>query len=535
MSGAANVASRLETNTSFIRDLTREIGKGEVKTPKFQRKFVWKSKQALDLLDSIAHNYPMGSLLLWLTPNKLVAERNIGEFRLPDTGDLTPTNYVLDGQQRITVIYSCLGAPVSEGGFAAAYDLERESFVELPPKPQLHLFPLRLMLVMPQLLNFRTALQAHPNGAAMQPRLDALIETFSNYKIPVVTLKDLTVEEVAPIFERINSSGTRLSTYDLMVAATWSATFDLNDEAAKISDALEPKGFDDIEGDTVIKCLSAIHTKSVAREDILALRKLKPTDIDALTTRAKDALLRSVDLLSTEFGIYSWDFLPYEALAIVLSSIYSEAVVLNREQVKRVREWFWRASFGERYRGASENFISNDIKTVHQFVVDGKGSPDTFGGVPSAPVLRDIDFRANNSRSRAFTLALAARGPRNLTNGATIDVAEALSAYNKKQFHHIYPKAFLKRISKDEEANSIVNICMLAASENNRISDTEPNTYLPDYVKALDGEAEAVFASNMLPSPSSVDYSTLDYDTFLDTRAVILHTAIGTLCRGESL
>ncbi len=531
----ANVASRLETDTAFIRDITREIGKGEVKIPKFQRKFVWKSKQALDLLDSIAHNYPIGSLLLWQTPNKLVAERNIGEFRLPDTNDLTPTNYVLDGQQRITVIYSCLGAPVSEGGFAAAYDLEQEVFVELPATPQLRLFPLRLLHVTSRLLDFRTALQTHPKGAELQLRLEALIETFSDYRIPVVRLKDLTVEEVAPIFERINSSGTRLSTYDLMVAATWSATFDLNDEAAKISEALEPKGFDDIEGDTVIKCLSAIYKKSVAREDILALRKLKPTEIDALTTQAKDALLHSVDLLSTQFGIYSWDFLPYEALAIILSCIYSEVTVLNREQAKRAREWFWRASFGERYRGASENFISNDIKTVHQFVVNGRGTPDAFGGIPSASVLRDVDFRANNSRSRAFTLALAAKSPQNLTNGVTVDVAEALSAYNKKQFHHIYPKAFLKRIGEGEETNSIVNICMLAASENNRISDSEPNRYLPDYVRELDGEAEAVFASNMMPSPSSVDYSTLDYDTFLEKRAAILHAAVDALCRGESL
>ncbi len=39
---------------------------------------------------------------------------------------MTPTDYVLDGQQRITVIYSCLGAPEDEEGFAAAYDLEKD-------------------------------------------------------------------------------------------------------------------------------------------------------------------------------------------------------------------------------------------------------------------------------------------------------------------------------------------------------------------------------------------------------------------------
>src|SRR5580704_11353184 len=100
--------------------------------------------------------------------------------------------------------------------------------------------------------------------------------------MPVVTLKDLTVEQVCPIFERINSSGTRLSTYDLMVAATWSNTFDLNDEAEKISNALTPKGFGDIDGNTVIKCLSAIHRTSINKEDVLGLRHLKPDEIDQL-------------------------------------------------------------------------------------------------------------------------------------------------------------------------------------------------------------------------------------------------------------
>ena len=121
-----NVLSRLGTDTSLIKDLIADIRKGEVKIPQFQRKFVWRERQALDLLDSIANNYPIGSLLLWKTRVKLAAERNIGDFRLPETDDMTPTDYVLDGQQRITVIYSCLGAPEDEEGFAAAYDLEKD-------------------------------------------------------------------------------------------------------------------------------------------------------------------------------------------------------------------------------------------------------------------------------------------------------------------------------------------------------------------------------------------------------------------------
>ncbi|MFC3861708.1 DUF262 domain-containing protein [Deinococcus antarcticus] len=55
-----------------------DIGSGETKVPQFQRKFVWKHGQAIDLLDSILRNFPVGSLLLWRTPRKLAVERNIG-------------------------------------------------------------------------------------------------------------------------------------------------------------------------------------------------------------------------------------------------------------------------------------------------------------------------------------------------------------------------------------------------------------------------------------------------------------------------
>ena len=96
---AANIASRLETGTPFLKDLIADMNSGQIKVPQFQRKFVWREEQALDLLDSIANNYPVGSLLLWRTKNSLAVERNIGAFKLPDTDDMSPTDYVLDEER----------------------------------------------------------------------------------------------------------------------------------------------------------------------------------------------------------------------------------------------------------------------------------------------------------------------------------------------------------------------------------------------------------------------------------------------------
>jgi len=531
----ANISSRLETSTPLLKDLISGVKKGETKVPKFQRKFIWKDEQAIKLLDSIASNYPIGSLLLWKTKDKLAAERNIGDFRLPETDDLTPTDYVLDGQQRLTVIYSCLGAAEGEGGFETVYDLLNETFAPRPEAYQAHMFPLRIIYNTTKLLNFRSGLVSHPKADEMQKRLDQLIEVLTNYRIPVVLLKDLTVEEVCPIFERINSSGTRLSTYDLMVAATWSETFDLNDEASKISSALKPKGFEDIDGNTVLKCLSAVHHIGIKKDQVLNLRKLSRTDMDTLVDKVKEALLKTVDLITTEFKIYSWDFLPYEAIAIVLTYVFAKRGTLNQEDIKRVRKWFWLSAFSERYRGAADSVISKDLETIDSYVINGQEPVETFGLPPTVELLSKLTFRANNSRSRAYALLLALHNPRNITNGVRIDTAEALSIFNKKEFHHIFPQAFLKRTNASGDQNSLVNICMLSASENKIVSDNDPNAYLVEITQKHGSTAGEIFSSNLLEDPLVFAYQTATYDQFLASRSQIIHNKILKVCNGETI
>lgn len=180
-----NIHSRMSTDTRNLNSLIEGIRRGETKIPQFQRPFVWKEEQAIDLLDSIANHYPIGSLLLWKTPSKLTTERNIGDFLLPKTDDLTPTDYVLDGQQRLTVIYSCLGAEPENGGFAAAYDLEKEEFVRLPKDFAIHIFPLRRVFNTTKLLDFRTGLRAHPQSEDLNKRFDVVWGALTNYQIPV--------------------------------------------------------------------------------------------------------------------------------------------------------------------------------------------------------------------------------------------------------------------------------------------------------------------------------------------------------------
>jgi hypothetical protein len=530
----ANVASRLDTGTPSLQDLIAQLNKGELKVPAFQRRFVWKDEQAMELLDSLASNYPVGSLLLWKTHDKLSTERNIGEFRLPHTDDQSPTDYVLDGQQRLTVIYACLGAEESAGGFVAAYDLRTEKFVPLPTEPSLTLFPLRILYNTTRLLDFRTALQTQPDHRELQQRLDGLVHVLTHYKLPVVTLKDLTLDEVCPIFERINNSGTSLSIYDLMVAATWSRTFDLDREAKKLASSLETKDFDEIEGTTILKVLAAVHADSADRRTILGLRKLKPESaLDALMRKAKVTLECAVDLIVTDFGVHCLDFLPYEAHLTILSAILEGHRALSSEEVRRVRSWFWRTALTEYYRGAADTFVTRSLREAKAYVLDEKAGivVDTFGVAPSSDTLLGLEFRKNSASSRAFALALAKKRPRNLTNGALVDTYVALSAYNRHEFHHIFPRAYLRR-AEISDGNRLMNVCMLTASENKLITDQDPHLYIPELVEGLGANANEVFASNLLPLPNEFDYSTTSFGDFRDKRALHAASWLARLCDG---
>ena len=88
-----------------IRQIITLIGQGRLRVPTFQRGFIWDAPQVAYLMDSIYKGYPMGSLLIWRTKEKLKFERKLGPYSLPSPDDGLPVDYRLDGQQRITSIF----------------------------------------------------------------------------------------------------------------------------------------------------------------------------------------------------------------------------------------------------------------------------------------------------------------------------------------------------------------------------------------------------------------------------------------------
>ena len=95
--------------------LISKVEDGTLKLPAFQREFVWPIEKTIDLLDSIARRYPIGTFLLWQTNERLRSVKQIGGLELPETPAGENTRYILDGQQRITSLYAATHQVTIEG------------------------------------------------------------------------------------------------------------------------------------------------------------------------------------------------------------------------------------------------------------------------------------------------------------------------------------------------------------------------------------------------------------------------------------
>lgn len=519
---AIHIKNPPEAKPERISRLVTRIEQGDIKIPVFQRQFVWKPGQILELLDSIFRGYPIGSLLFWLSSEPLATERNLGDFELPQTPDKYPRNYVLDGQQRLATIYGVLrwnGKPEDSNIYNVSFDLKTNSFLPTQsPAPATHI-PMNIIFDTKRFRLFQTNLLSRPDGQELIDATDVLSETFREYAIPVVAVTEATVDHVSSIFERINNTGTKLTVYDLMVAATWSETFDLRQQVDLTLKELDTKDYGDVSPVVILQTLAAHIEDSANKQSILELRKKESSHLIKSVEQIQHALRRAVDFLSNEVSVKSSDFLPYERQLVALSYAFGRRVPMTPNDVSILKRWFWRTSFSERYRRGGEGLFDEDLTNI----VAALEKPDllnNFGKPPTAGELVTVEFRKTSALSNAFIALLASHSPRNLVNGSKIDTGKSLSSYNRKEFHHIFPQAHLtaKGISK-KRINSLSNICILSAEQNKIISDRQPSDYFSELKVRHDKAFEQVLASNLIPNSAIPALLGDNYEEFLNIRS----------------
>jgi hypothetical protein len=526
-----------EPTVDRIEELAGRILRGDILLPKFQRDFVWEKHQIIDLLDSIANNYPIGSVLLWRSRELLRSERSIADLEIAPTQQDYPVNYLLDGQQRLSTICGALywqgGDPLSRWNLA--YDLREKAFLHLTTLDDPPLHHLRLNKLTDPSAYFKhvsslSTLQGS-DVATLEANAKELFDRFKDYKVATVTLHEMSIEAVAPIFERINSRGTPLTIVDLMRAATWSETFDLIDAITAINDELSSKYFGGIERKAILRSISAAAGGGFSEASIDGLRKHSAEQLEAAVAATKDAYSRAVDFMATELHIPSDKQVPYVNQVVVLAEVFRLIKHFSPSQLAAVKTWFWRTAVAGYFGGWNTGNMSSDQKAVQLFASGQASDIDSVVQNPGAGIWTAQQFRSNAAHSKILILLLAFKKPTDLLTSQKIDTGDALFHGNTKEFHHFFPRDYLVK-SKGvamRRANVLGNFVMLTAASNKRITNRAPSDYLKEVVQALGPKLDEVLASNLISPEAFKAAMNDDYDTFLAERSKTITAAISSL------
>ena len=263
----------------------KDIDDEKMVIPEFQRDFVWDLDKISLLFDSIYRGYTIGNLLLWVTNEKL-AHKNVGDKdALPlDRIEDKEYTYVLDGQQRLTSLYSILrGKLVYRSGrkkpksYKIYFDTKNDEFLKFNAKleefnnktlknieKEGNLDGFRfidLSLIFDDKEDFpnkfidieRKKIESEckdieefkQKNSELEKKKEKLVKfshILRSYKIAQIVDRNTTIDRVVIIFERINTQNVKLDIFDIMVAKTYQNitynnqpyTFNLRRTVAKI-------------------------------------------------------------------------------------------------------------------------------------------------------------------------------------------------------------------------------------------------------------------------------------------------------------
>ena len=504
------------------------VSAGQLRVPAFQRGFVWDTERVAYLMGSIYKDYPFGSLILWRTKTQLRSERALGPFELPAREPGYPIDYVLDGQQRLTSIFGVFQTdippiPAIDVGWTKVYydfeaekDMQESQFEVLRSEeadPERH-FPISTFF---DPVAYRVATR-HLNENRIR-EIDRVQATFKEAIIPSQIIETDDRGKVAIVFERVNRLGVELDTFQLLSAWTWSEEFDLQEQIRNLADELSPFGFGDIGEDTnlLLRCCSAVVSEDVTAPGLLSLNG---AEVRERFDEIANGLRGAIDFLRSNMRVEKLANLPYPAMLVPLTVFFA---VKDGQEVKvtdSVREelctWFWRSCFSRRFSSDVLRKLKRDLTEARKLRITGNPALAEIDATVDRDLFLENQFTIGTVNTRTFLLLLAQLGPRSFVSGMPANLCEVLKNYNRTEFHHLYPRAYLSQLNiPREDINCLANFAFVSAADNKILGGVAPSDYK---VRMDHAHLADVLASAAVPMSLFND----NYGAFVDDRSALL-------------
>ena len=562
-----------------LLDLVDLGRKGKIVLPQFQRNFVWGRDDITDLLTSILQGHFIGSFLMLETEHDNVpfAYRALEGVQIyPE--QLKPDLMVLDGQQRLTSLHYVFAAPqislrwtkypyrfflnlkeVTAGNLDRAIFSERADYSGQYLEQQYQfdnlVVPFTVLETWDQwLFQYEQWLANQDRDRyfneyfpVYRPKWAEAIGGIRNFLVPTLAIPkvpnndDRRIAELCAIFEKMNSTGVRLSVYDLLTArlykykidqhALWETAVESHPLLNQFSD-----GKPDEYGVYTLRTIALIRGMDVKSSSLI---NFTPANYEAdwrvAVNYMEKALERITSTNSQGFGVFDGRWAPYSTMVSPLAAMrYAiEHRGLDHRAYKVMRRWYWASVFRERYAGSVESTIYRDYQDFLRAATDPAFEPEAV-----------IDARVNIVDNKAYSLRsinrvnsvyrgvmclVALRGAKDFQSDDSIE-------FHTLEDHHIFPQAYLSHLKEhglaitSADINCVLNRTLISAHTNRKISRSSPSEYLTKLVPA--DRTETIMRSHFIDDLALDAMSADNFDDFMYAREIELLSEIAQQITG---
>ncbi|GAA3339534.1 DUF262 domain-containing protein [Amorphoplanes nipponensis] len=439
----------------LLEQVLSEINDGQLRVPKFQRPFVWRPEQMVNLFDSIERGYPIGSLLVWDTSIPIPSLDRIADVEIPSPPD-KPVSYLLDGHQRLSTLYGCLMRRPADRTISGQQDWMWNVFRALgerdesanrfrhwkhPQPPPPNYLPMRSVLrTMDFLAYARSLSDASEHIADLTSLVDEaeeLAQRIKSYKIAVVRLVGGDLEHAVEVFSRLNSSGQSITPDQMVSALTYKVDEgeSLAERIDMLREGLADIGYGQIPSITVFQSVLAVAGEQDvqrARWEVLSQR-VKGGLADAVDSTEK-ALYRAIEFLRVDVGVPLARLIPYNTQLMLLVAFFNEVANPIPAQRRKLVDWFWTTSLSGFFAGANTTQIKNALIEMRHFALSGEDL--NLKGQIARPFPDRFDLRSARIRSFIIWELGTYRARLDLT-GQPVDAVELLARSDAAAYRQI--------------------------------------------------------------------------------------------------
>lgn len=520
-----------------IHLLVQKAVDGSLDIPEFQRGFVWRPDQVKALADSLFRDYPVGEVLLW--KNKDYVSPRSTENGLIDV------SWIVDGQQRTSALCLLFKRKPYWTELKKWDESVKKNdvyFRVIPDKATGYAFSLKSPSIEknPEWISVSKVLNTDKGALAelassILTSLGKSVADAGQFTIIFSSLQLLNSvrnktifeqeiqhkpEDVAEIFGRLNSAGTKVKEADIFVALVAAKNRDwVREKFLPFVTGLEEDGYD-LEPGIFIRTLTAIAVRKVDLKEIG--QDFWDKDLNSNWNETEKTVTTIIQHLTAK-GILNSDLLPTKNALIPLFVLHDKfGPSLN---FNHAFYWFLLASRDGRYSTSSNTILTSDIQIIDQSKTATTAVTSLLKTLETDDNFKTEDFMNAYNKDKflallTYLLIFSNKAMDWLDIGHRIGFDKSESVLNtgyKPEWNHFFPKG--KRVLRaagndysDQEINALANITLLTEKSNRMLSDNPPEFY----IKKL-GIHESLLDQQMIPS--GIQLSVSNYRLFLRERS----------------